>query len=291
MPASLSAIHGAASLQRCIIVDQSPIGISPRSNPASYIGILDEMRKIMARAPLARMRGYGPGRFSFNRAEGRCSACDGRGSIKVEMHFLPDVWITCDTCSGRRFNRQTLEVDYRGRTIADMLEMEVCEALEFFENHPRMMNGLRLMDDVGLGYMKLGQSSTTLSGGEARRIKLARELSARAVGEVLYVLDEPTTGLHFDDIARLVAILHRLVDSGHTVVVIEHNEDVITSADWVVDLGPEGGAVGGEVVATGTPEALADNPCSHTGRHLLRMAAAGRSRIRRQGGKSLETVS
>ena len=271
LPAGVGGLSVPAAFERCVIVDQDPIGTSPRSNPATYIGVMDDLRRIMAMAPLAKMRGYGPGRFSFNMAEGRCAACDGRGSIKVEMHFLPDVWITCETCGGRRFNRQTLEVRYRGRTIADMLEMEVSEALPFFANHSAVRRRLQLLEDVGLGYMKLGQASTTLSGGEAQRIKLARELSLRVRGKALYLLDEPTTGLHFDDVARLVSVLHRLVDAGHTVVVIEHNEDVLKSADWIIDLGPEGGTGGGRIVAEGPPEAIARCSGSHTGRHLARL--------------------
>jgi excinuclease ABC subunit A len=291
----LKSLKGGNAFAKCIIVDQSAIGTSPRSNPASYIGILDDMRRIISQAPLAKMRGYAPGRFSFNLSEGRCAACDGRGSIKVEMHFLPDVWVTCETCRGSRFNRQTLEVEYRGKSIADMLEMEVSEAREFFANHKRVARSLALLDDVGLGYMKLGQASTTLSGGEAQRIKLARELSARAPGKTLYLLDEPTTGLHFEDVSRLVQVLHRLVDAGHTVVVIEHNEDLIWSADWIIDLGPEGGAGGGEVVFAGTPEQLVAEPASHTGRHLrkvMKRALTG-MKGRSSGGRSvgLETVS
>jgi len=288
----LASLRGAAGIERTIIVDQSPIGTSPRSNPASYIGILDEIRKIMAETTLARMRGFQAGRFSFNLSGGRCAACEGRGSIKVEMHFLPDIWMTCEDCQGRRFNRRTLEVEYRGQTIADILEMEVSKALEFFGNRPRLARSLNLLQEVGLGYLKLGQAANTLSGGEAQRIKLARELSKRSAGEVLYLLDEPTTGLHFDDVARLMGVLHRLVENGHSVVVIEHNLDVIWSADWVIDLGPEGGQGGGRVVAEGAPEALVLAPGSHTGRALKRFSSRS---LAGSGGalkerKSLERV-
>jgi len=285
----LDSIRGTGSVTDCVIVDQSPIGVSPRSNPASYVQVFDPIRAIFATAPLAKMRGYSPGRFSFNTPAGRCGACDGRGSVKFEMHFLPDVWVTCDECRGRRYNRETLAVEYRGKTIADILEMEVTEALEFFENHRRVASPLRLLQDVGLGYMNLGQSATTLSGGEAQRIKLARELGRRAKGSALYVLDEPTTGLHFDDVAKLVDVLHRLTDKGHTVVVIEHNLDVIKSADWVIDLGPEGGAGGGQVIAAGTPEQVASEAASFTGAFLARELAAGRQD--KGTGRTLEVAS
>ncbi|NRA96914.1 MAG: excinuclease ABC subunit UvrA, partial [Planctomycetes bacterium] len=285
-PGNLGSIKGARKLADCVIVDQSPIGVSPRSNPASYVKILDVVRGIMAKAPLAQMRGYGPGRFSFNTPAGRCAACEGRGSIKVEMHFLPDVWVTCDDCKGRRYNRETLAVEYRGKTIADILEMEVSEARAFFENHRRVATPLQLLQDVGLGYMNLGQSATTLSGGEAQRIKLARELGRRVRGKVLYLLDEPTTGLHFDDVVRLMEVLHRLVDHGHTVVVIEHNLDVIKGADWIIDLGPEGGDGGGEVIAAGTPEDVASHPTSWTGRILAGELQPGSGRERGRAGES-----
>ena len=282
----LRSIKGAGKFEDCVIVDQSPIGISPRSNPASYVKILDVLRGIMAKAPLAQMRGYGPGRFSFNTSSGRCATCEGRGSIKVEMHFLPDVWVTCEDCKGRRYNTETLAVEYRGKTIADILDMEVSEALTFFENHRRVVTPLQLLQDVGLGYMSLGQSATTLSGGEAQRIKLARELGRRVKGEVLYLLDEPTTGLHFDDIARLMEVLHRLVDQGHTVVVIEHNIDVIKGADWIIDLGPEGGAGGGEVVVAGTPEDVASHGASWTGKVLANESNPGSESDRKRQRRS-----
>ncbi|MAG55133.1 MAG: excinuclease ABC subunit A [Planctomycetes bacterium] len=286
------ALKGVQAITACVTVDQAPIGSSPRSNPASYIDIMEPIRKIMATAPLAKMRGYKAGRFSFNTAAGRCASCDGRGSIKVEMHFLPDVWVLCDDCRGRRYNRETLAVEYRGKTIADILEMEVSEAVEFFQNHRRVAKPLQLLQDVGLGYMKLGQSATTLSGGEAQRIKLARELGRRVKGQVLYLLDEPTTGLHFDDVAKLVQVLHRLVDQGHTVVVIEHNLDVIKSADHVLDIGPEGGAGGGRLVAEGTPEAIAKCRGSWTGRFLRRELAGSKSKSkqRRKSRKVLEAA-
>jgi excinuclease ABC subunit A len=268
LPDGVRTVQGAEGFVQCITVDQAPLGVSPRSNPASYIEIFDHIRTIMASAPTAKMRGYKPGRFSFNTAEGRCQACEGRGSIKVEMHFLPDVWITCEECKGRRFNRETLSVEYRGKTISDILEMEVVEAVDFFANHPRVRRPVELLRDVGLSYMQLGQSATTLSGGEAQRVKLARELGRRTSGQVLYILDEPTTGLHFEDVARLTEVLQRLVELGHTVVLIEHNLDVIASSDHVIDLGPEGGAGGGRLVVTGRPEEIIECDRSHTGRAL-----------------------
>jgi excinuclease ABC subunit A len=270
----LGRIRGAESCDQCITVDPAPIGNSPKSNPASYTKILDEIREIFATAPLSIQRGYGPGRFSYNVGPGRCGACDGRGSVKIEMHFLPDVWITCESCRGRRYNPETLDVEYMGKTIADVLAMEVSEAGKFFCNHRRIASSLRLLEDVGLGYLELGRAATTLSGGEAQRIKLARELSKRSHGRTLYLLDEPTTGLHFDDVAKLVAVLERLVDAGNTVIVIEHNLDVIAASDHVIDLGPEGGDGGGRIVAQGTPEEVARVRESHTGRFLRRMLRA-----------------
>jgi excinuclease ABC subunit A len=250
------------------VVDQLPIGTTPASNPATYTKAFDPIRKLFAKIPEARMRGYTPGRFSFNRPGGRCEACDGRGAVRVEMHFLADVWVPCDECRGRRFNRETLEVKYKGRSIADVLEMEISEARVFFANIPQVVRILATLDDVGLGYLALGQPATTLSGGEAQRVKLASELARRARSEVLYLLDEPTCGLHAVDIEKLVAVLHRLVDNGHTVVVVEHNLDFIRTADWVVDLGPEGGDAGGRLVAEGPLETIRTTPASHTGRAL-----------------------
>jgi len=260
-------------LQKVINIDQSPIGRTPRSNPATYTGVFDEIRAVFAETPDAKMRGYKPGRFSFNVKGGRCEACSGDGIIKIEMHFLPDVYVPCEVCKGKRYNRETLEVKYRGKTIADILAMTVEEALEFFQNHPSIKRHLQTLYDVGLGYIKLGQPATTLSGGEAQRVKLATELTKRSNGRTFYILDEPTTGLHFADVEKLLQILQRLVDSGNTVLVIEHNLDVIKTADYLIDLGPEGGARGGQVVATGTPEELAAHPASYTG-HFLRQILA-----------------
>jgi excinuclease ABC subunit A len=278
----LARLRGAEAFDQCITVDQAPIGTSPKSNPASYTKVLDGIREIFATAPLAVQRGYGPGRFSYNVGPGRCGACDGRGSLKIEMHFLPDVWITCEECRGRRYNQETLDVEYLGRTIADVLAMEVSEAASFFANHGRIASPLRLLEDVGLGYLELGRPATTLSGGEAQRIKLARELSRRSHGRTLYLLDEPTTGLHFDDVKKLVHVLDRLVEAGNTVVVIEHNLDVIAASDHVIDLGPEGGDGGGRIVAQGTPEEVARARGSHTGRFLARALAPEGGAIRRQ---------
>jgi excinuclease ABC subunit A len=272
-------VEGLAGLAQCVIVDQSPIGTSPKSNPATYVGVFDRIRSIMSEAPLARLRGFGPGRFSFNTVAGRCAACAGRGSIKVEMHFLPDVWITCEVCKGRRYDRETLAVEYRGRNVADILDMEVSEAVSFFANHRPVAEPLALLDAVGLGYLKLGQPATTLSGGEAQRIKLARELARRSRGEVLYLLDEPTSGLHLDDVEKLVRVLQRLVDQGHSVVVIEHNLEVIKTADWVIDLGPEGGDGGGRIIAAGTPEEVAASAHSFTGAVLAPVLARGGATI------------
>ena len=237
-----------------IDIDQSPIGRTPRSNPATYTGVFDHIRKLFAQVPEARVRGFQPGRFSFNVRGGRCENCAGDGQIKIEMHFLPDVYVTCEVCKGRRYNRETLEVKYKGRTIADVLAMSVDEALVFFENIPPIRRHMQTLADVGLGYVKLGQPAPTLSGGEAQRIKLASELHKRATGNTLYVLDEPTTGLHFEDIRKLLDVLQRLVATGNTVLVIEHNLDVIKTADWIIDLGPEGGDQGGSVIVAGTPE-------------------------------------
>jgi excinuclease ABC subunit A len=243
-----------------VSVDQSPIGRTPRSNPATYTGLFTPIRDLFAGVPLSRERGYGPGRFSFNVKGGRCEACQGDGVLKVEMHFLPDIYVPCDVCHGRRYNRETLEIQYKGRNIQEVLEMTVEQAHQFFNAVPTIERKLQTLLDVGLGYVKLGQSATTLSGGEAQRVKLALELSKRDTGSTLYILDEPTTGLHFRDIELLLGVLHRLRDHGNTVVVIEHNLDVIKTADWLVDLGPEGGDGGGSIVAQGTPEQLAEQP-------------------------------
>jgi excinuclease ABC subunit A len=261
-------VKGASQLDKLVVIDQSPIGRTPRSNPATYTGTFDHIRELFSLVPESRMRGYTPGRFSFNVKGGRCEACQGDGIIKIEMHFLPDVYVPCEVCKGKRYNAQTLEVKYKGKTIADVLEMRVDEANEFFANIPRVHGKLRTICDVGLGYIKMGQPATTLSGGEAQRVKLATELSRRSTGRTFYVLDEPTTGLHFADIHKLLEVLQRLVKLGNTVLVIEHNMDVIKTADYLIDLGPEGGDRGGTVVATGTPEEVATNPDSYTGQYI-----------------------
>jgi excinuclease ABC subunit A len=263
------AIEGLEYLDRVIDIDQSPLGRTPRSNPATYTGIFTGLRELFAQVPEARSRGYDVGRFSFNVKGGRCEACQGDGVMRVEMHFLPDVFVPCDVCRGKRYNRETLDILYRGRSIHDVLEMTVEDALKFFQNIPSVQPKLQTLLDVGLGYLKLGQNATTLSGGEAQRVKLARELAKRATGRTLYILDEPTTGLHFHDVAQLLLVLQRLRDEGNTVVVIEHNLDVIQTADWIIDLGPEGGHGGGRLVAAGTPEQVARHPESHTGRYLI----------------------
>jgi excinuclease ABC subunit A len=267
-PAPHGEIHGLEFFDKVINVDQSPIGRTPRSNPATYTGLFTPIRELFAGVPEARTRGYGPGRFSFNVKGGRCEACQGDGVIKVEMHFLPDIYVPCDVCHGARYNRETLEVHYKGKTIREVLEMTIEQAHEFFAAVPVVKRKLQTLLDVGLGYIRLGQSATTLSGGEAQRVKLALELSKRDTGRTLYILDEPTTGLHFADIDLLLKVLQRLSDAGNSVVVIEHNLDVIKTADWLIDLGPEGGAGGGQIIAEGTPEAVADNPASHTGTYL-----------------------
>ncbi|MBI2972444.1 MAG: excinuclease ABC subunit UvrA [Armatimonadetes bacterium] len=275
-PGAHTRLEGLDHVDKVINIDQSPIGRTPRSNPATYTKTFDLIRDLFAQTPDARMRGYTPGRFSFNVRGGRCEACEGDGIVRIEMHFLPDVYVPCEVCKGKRYNRETLEVHYKGKTISDVLEMTLTEALQFFENVPRIRRKLQTMDDVGLGYVKLGQPATTLSGGEAQRVKLSAELSRRDTGHTLYILDEPTVGLHFADVERLLSVLHRLVDSGNTVIVIEHNLDVIKTADWIIDLGPEGGELGGQVIAEGTPEDVARMPHSYTGQFLKR--ALGRER-------------
>ncbi len=268
VPGAHDSIEGLDLVDKVIDVDQSPIGRTPRSNPATYTGVFTPIRQLYAQLPEARIRGYGPGRFSFNVKGGRCEACRGDGLVKIEMHFLPDVYVPCDVCRGRRYNRETLEVLYKGKSIADVLDMTVDEALEFFDAIPRVKRHLATLSDVGLGYIHLGQSATTLSGGEAQRVKLASELSKRGTGRTLYILDEPTTGLHFEDVRILLEVLHQLVELGNTVLVIEHHMDVVKTADWIIDLGPEGGSGGGMVVAAGTPEEVAATAGSYTGRYL-----------------------
>jgi excinuclease ABC subunit A len=267
-PGAFRQMLGVEHLDKVIKIDQSPIGRTPRSNPATYTGAFDGIRELFSLTPASRMKGYRPGRFSFNVRGGRCEACRGDGIIKIEMHFLPDVYVPCDECRGSRYNRETLEVKYKGKNIAEVLDMTVSEANEFFQNIPKVHRKLQTLVDVGLGYIKLGQPATTLSGGEAQRVKLATELSRRSNGRTLYILDEPTTGLHKEDIRRLLLVLERLVEKGNTVAIIEHNLDVIKTADHIIDLGPEGGAGGGQVIATGTPEELAKNHNSYTGRYL-----------------------
>jgi excinuclease ABC subunit A len=267
-------IDGLELVDKVIDVDQSPIGRTPRSNPATYTGLFTPIRDLFSSLPESQMRGYLPGRFSFNVKGGRCEACQGDGLVKIEMHFLPDVYVPCDVCRGRRYNRETLDVYYKGRNIADVLDMTVNEALEFFDAVPRIKAKLQTLHDVGLGYVHLGQSATTLSGGEAQRVKLAAELSKRATGNTFYILDEPTTGLHFEDVRVLLEVLHRLVELGNTVVVIEHNLHVVKTADWVIDLGPEGGDAGGGIVVEGTPEEVAKKTGSYTAQHLAPLLPA-----------------
>ncbi len=284
-PAEHDAIEGIEYFDKVINVDQSPIGRTPRSNPATYTGLFTPIRELMAETTTARERGYGPGRFSFNVAQasggGRCEACQGDGVVKVEMHFLPDVYVPCDVCHGQRYNRETLEVHWKGRNIAQILDLTVEDAYLLFKDVPTISRKLQTLLEVGLSYIRLGQSATTLSGGEAQRVKLAQELSRRDTGRTLYILDEPTTGLHFADVDLLLQVLTRLRDAGNTLVVIEHNLDVIKTADWVIDMGPQGGAGGGRVVAQGTPEEVAANPASHTGAYLRRyLTASGRPAAR-----------
>lgn len=267
-PGKCKEIKGIDNIDKIINIDQSPIGRTPRSNPATYTGVFDFIRDIFAGTNEAKMRGYDKGRFSFNVAGGRCEACNGDGVLKIEMHFLPDIYVPCEICKGQRYNRETLEVKYKDKTISDVLNMTVEEALEFFKNIPKIKNKIQTLYDVGLGYIKLGQPSTTLSGGEAQRIKLATELSKKATGKTLYILDEPTTGLHIADVHKLVDILQRLVDTGNSIIVIEHNLDLIKTADYIIDLGPEGGDKGGQIISVGTPEQVARNEYSYTGKFL-----------------------
>jgi excinuclease ABC subunit A len=274
IPGAHKAIEGLELIDKVIDIDQSPIGRTPRSNPATYSGLFTPIRELFTQLPEAKLRGYGPGRFSFNVKGGRCEACEGDGLVKIEMHFLPDVYVPCEVCKGRRYNRETLEVRYKGRSIADVLDLTVSDGLEFFEAQRRIAEKLELLNDVGLGYIHLGQAATTLSGGEAQRVKLATELAKRDTGRTLYILDEPTTGLHFEDVRLLLEVLHRLVDKGNSVVVIEHNLDVIKTADWIIDLGPDGGSKGGRIIAQGTPEDVANAAGSYTGEYLKKVLAA-----------------
>jgi excinuclease ABC subunit A len=276
-PGEHKAVKGAAQIDKVIRIDQSPIGRTPRSNPATYTGVLSAIRDIFAMLPEARERGYKPGRFSFNVAGGRCEACQGDGQKRIEMNFLPDVYVLCDVCNGRRFNQETLAVKFNGYSIADILDLAIEDALPVLKDIPQVRQKLQTLVDVGLGYVHLGQAATTLSGGEAQRMKLARELSKRQTGKTLYVLDEPTTGLHFDDVRKLLEVLHRLTDLGNTVIIIEHNLDVIRNADWIIDLGPEGGEEGGAIVAEGTPAQVAQVAASHTAGFLRRYFPAGES--------------
>ncbi len=271
IPGKHKEIKGMELLDKVINIDQSPIGRTPRSNPATYTGVFDMIRDLFASTSDAKAKGYKKGRFSFNVKGGRCEACRGDGIIKIEMNFLPDVYVPCEVCGGKRYNRETLDVKYKGKSIFDVLDMTVEEALEFFKNVPTIHRKIQTMYDVGLSYVKLGQPSTTLSGGEAQRIKLATELSKRSTGKTIYILDEPTTGLHFADVHKLIEILHRLAEGGNSVVVIEHNLDVIKTADYIIDIGPEGGEKGGTVIASGTPEKIAANPASYTGKYIQKM--------------------
>jgi excinuclease ABC subunit A len=280
IPAPHRKFEGLEAIDKVIHIDQSPIGRTPRSNPATYTGIFTPIRELFARLPESRVRGYGPGRYSFNVKGGRCEACGGGGEVRIEMHFLPDMFVTCDACAGKRFNRETLEIEYRGKNICQVLGMTVNEAIDFFANQPVIRRKLQTIVDVGLGYIQLGQNATTLSGGEAQRVKLARELAKRATGRTLYILDEPTTGLHMDDIRQLLEVLDRLVDQGNTVVVIEHNLDVIKQADVIIDLGPEGGDAGGQIVASTTPEQLVRTKKSYTGRYLKQVLPKKTARAR-----------
>ncbi|HEU0038841.1 MAG TPA: excinuclease ABC subunit UvrA, partial [Verrucomicrobiae bacterium] len=275
-PGTHRTLKGFENLDKVIVIDQTPIGRTPRSNPATYTGMFNAIRDLFAKLPAARIRGYEAGRFSFNVKGGRCEKCQGDGLIKIEMHFLPPVYVTCEACNGRRYNRETLEINYKGMNIADVLDMTVDEAVNFFRAVPQIYDPLLTLAEVGLGYIHLGQSGTTLSGGEAQRVKLASELSRKQTGRTLYILDEPTTGLHFADVAKLLEVLFKLRASGNTLLVIEHNLDVIKTADWIIDLGPEGGEAGGRIVAQGTPEDVARKAESYTGQYLIPVLADGR---------------
>ncbi|HET9142228.1 ATP-binding cassette domain-containing protein, partial [Actinophytocola sp.] len=268
VPGRHRRIEGLDNVDKVIHVDQSPIGRTPRSNPATYTGVFDHVRKLFASTPEAKMRGYLQGRFSFNVKGGRCEACSGDGTIKIEMHFLPDVYVPCEVCKGARYNRDTLDIEFKGKNIAEVLDLSCEEALEYFANQPAIARHMQTLVDVGLGYVRLGQPATTLSGGEAQRVKLASELAKRSTGHTIYILDEPTTGLHFEDIRKLLGVINGLVDKGNSVIVIEHNLDVIKTSDWVIDMGPEGGSGGGLVIAEGTPEQVADLTESYTGEFL-----------------------
>ena len=281
--APYKTLEGVEEIDKVIDIDQSPIGRTPRSNPATYIGLWDDLRALFASVPESKARGYSPGRFSFNVPGGRCEACKGDGQIKIEMHFLPDIYVPCEVCHGKRYNRETLEVTYRGKSISDVLDMSVTEALAFFGNIPQIKRKLQTLYDVGLGYVRLGQPATTLSGGEAQRVKLAKELHRRQTGKTFYILDEPTTGLHFEDVRQLLDVLQRLVDAGNTVLVIEHNLDVIKVADRIIDLGPEGGSGGGRIVVAGTPEKVAKCKKSYTGQFLAPLLERDRKRMEALG--------
>jgi excinuclease ABC subunit A len=270
-PLKYEHVEGKQFLDKIINITQSPIGRTPRSNPATYTGVFTYIRELFASLPESKLRGYLPGRFSFNVKGGRCESCSGDGVKKIEMHFLSDVYVTCEVCKGKRYNRETLDIKYRGKNIADVLNMTVEEALEFFQNHPKIKKKLKTLSDVGLGYIHLGQQATTLSGGEAQRVKLATELSRMGTGKTLYVLDEPTTGLHFADVHMLLEVLNKLVKKGNTVLIIEHNMDMIKSADWIIDLGPEGGDLGGTILTSGTPDSVAKHPVSYTGKYLKKV--------------------
>lgn len=276
-PGEHKSIKGVNEIEKIIDIDQSPIGRTPRSNPATYTGVFDDIRDVFSQTNEAKVRGYQKGRFSFNVKGGRCEACKGDGIIKIEMHFLPDVYVPCEVCDGKRYNRETLEVTYKGKSISDVLEMTVEDAYHFFESLPKINRKLKTIVDVGLGYVKLGQPATTLSGGEAQRVKLASELHRRSNGKSLYILDEPTTGLHVDDIKRLLSVLNRLVENGDSVIIIEHNLDVIKTADYIIDLGPEGGDGGGQIIATGTPEDIVEVEASYTGKYLKPILERDRS--------------
>ena len=270
-PGRHMSIEGLENIDKVIDINQTPIGRTPRSNPATYTGVFTHIRDLFSQIPEAKLRGYGKGRFSFNVKGGRCEACSGDGIVKIEMHFLPDVYVPCEVCQGHRYNKETLEVKYKGKSIYDVLNMTVDDGCEFFKNHPSISRQLETLKEVGLGYIKLGQPSTELSGGEAQRIKLAAELSKKSTGKTLYILDEPTTGLHFADVDKLIQVLNKLVDAGNTVVVIEHNLDVIKVSDYIIDLGPDGGFRGGNIVAQGTPEEVAEVESSYTGQYLKKM--------------------